>query len=71
MAAAITMFKNGHFAFAAPEKTAYIFLVRKNYHECYRNGKNTVHIILHIENDQNKNRECHAGQYGTQGNETG
>ena len=67
----ITIFENRHFAFAAWKESADVFLVCKDNEQGNSNGKNPVGNVVHIENDQYKYRESHAGQYRTQGYKTG
>ena len=67
----VAVFENRHFAFAAREEPADVFLVREDNKQGNGNGKNPVGDVVYIENDQNEYRESHARHDGTQGNKTG
>jgi len=67
----IAVFENRHFAFTTREQSADIFLVSENNQQGNSDSKNSVGNIVYIKNDQDKNREGHACQYGTKGYKTG
>lgn len=62
----VSVFEDRHFAFASFQEAADIFLVRKQYQQSHRNGKYSVEGIVHIKDDQDENRKCNTGQYGTE-----